>query len=87
EGSLLSQLNLPEAVIVDQLGTVYVADRVNNRIMRWLKGAAEGQILIGESGLGSLSSQLNNPLGLSFDCHGNLYVVDYLNHRVQKFEI
>ncbi|CAF5200899.1 unnamed protein product, partial [Rotaria magnacalcarata] len=62
EGSLLSQLNLPEAVIVDQLGTVYVADRVNNRIMRWLKGAAEGQILIGESGLGSLSSQLNNPL-------------------------
>ncbi|CAF5225165.1 unnamed protein product, partial [Rotaria magnacalcarata] len=62
EGSLLSQLNYPEAVIADQLGTVYVADRVNNRIMRWLKGAAEGQILIGESGEGSLSNQLYNPL-------------------------
>ncbi|CAF3963659.1 unnamed protein product, partial [Rotaria sp. Silwood1] len=72
---------------VDQLGTVYVADEWNNRIMRWPKGATQGSVIVGGNGSGGQSNQLHWPVGLSFDRHGNLYVVDWGNHRVQKFDI
>ena len=64
-----------------------MADRENDRIMRWVKGATEGSVIVGGNGRGGQSNQLNEPFGLSFDRHGNLYVVDYGNHRVQKFNI
>jgi DNA-binding beta-propeller fold protein YncE len=83
----LTQLTYPYGVVVDQLGTVYVADWGNDRIMRWVKGATQGSVIIGGNGGGGQSNQLNGPRGLSFDRNGNLYVVDWGNHRVQKFNI
>ncbi|CAF5188616.1 unnamed protein product, partial [Rotaria magnacalcarata] len=80
-------LSSPQGVLVDQLGTVYVADGGNDRIMRWPNGATQGSVIVGENGRGGQSNQLYWPFGLSFDRHGNLYVVDYGNHRVQKFDI
>jgi sugar lactone lactonase YvrE len=87
KGNDLTQLYCPNGVVVDQLGTVYVADCGNNRIMRWVKGATQGSVIVGGNGEGGQSNQLNRPVGLSFDRHGNLYVVDYRNHRVEKFNI
>jgi DNA-binding beta-propeller fold protein YncE len=87
EGNGLTQLSYPRGVVVDQLGTVYVADQRNARIMRWVKGAREGSVIVGGNGEGGQSNQLNVPVGLSFDRHGNFYVVEYGNHRVQKFNI
>ena len=87
EGNSLRQLSYPGGVVVDHLGTVYVADGENARIMGWMKGATQGNIIVGGNGRGEKSNQLNWPVGLSFDRHGNLYVVDYRNHRVQKFNI
>jgi sugar lactone lactonase YvrE len=72
---------------VDQLGTVYVSDWENHRIMRWVKGATQGSVIVGGNSGGGQSNQPNRPAGLSFDRHGNLYVVDNGNHRVQKFDI
>ncbi|CAF5166544.1 unnamed protein product, partial [Rotaria sp. Silwood1] len=46
-GNSLTQLNYPEGVVVDQLGTVYVADSWNNRIMRWPEGAIQGSVIVG----------------------------------------
>ncbi|CAF2248128.1 unnamed protein product [Rotaria magnacalcarata] len=86
-GNSLTQLSSPQGVLVDQLGTVYVADGGNDRIMRWPNGATQGSVIVGENGRGGQSNQLYWPFGLSFDRHGNLYVVDYGNHRVQKFDI
>ncbi|CAF4457864.1 unnamed protein product, partial [Didymodactylos carnosus] len=74
-------------VVVDQLGTVYVAEEGNDRIMRWPKGATQGSVIVGGNGRGEQLNQLYWPFGLSFDRHGNLYVVDCGNHRVQKFNI
>jgi hypothetical protein len=64
-----------------------VADGWNARIMRWVKGATQGSIIVGGNGRGVQSNQLNDPIGLSFDRHGILYVVDWGNARVQKFNI
>jgi sugar lactone lactonase YvrE len=80
-------LYYPRGVVVDQLGTVYVAEDGNHRITRWVKGATQGSVIVGGNGGGGQSNQLNVPIGLSFDWHGNLYVVDAGNDRVQKFNI
>ncbi|CAF5160300.1 unnamed protein product, partial [Rotaria sp. Silwood1] len=68
-GNSLTQLNYPYGVVVDQLGTVYVADFGNHRIMRWPKGAKQGSVIIGGNGRGAQSNQLDRPIGLSFDRH------------------
>jgi sugar lactone lactonase YvrE len=86
QGNGLTQLSSPRGVVVDQLGTVYIADSYNHRIMRWFKGATQGSIIVDGNGAGE-SNQLNYPQGLSFDRHGNLYVVDSINNRVQRFNM
>ncbi|CAF1122706.1 unnamed protein product [Rotaria sordida] len=85
-GNGFGQSSYPKGVVVDQLGTVYVADYFN-RIMRWPKGATQGSVIVGGNGIGEQSNQLTWPYGLSFDRQGNLYVADHANHRVQKFNI
>ncbi|CAF5165049.1 unnamed protein product, partial [Rotaria sp. Silwood1] len=84
-GNSLTQLYYPQAVVVHQLGTVYVTDAGNHRIMRWPNRAIQGSVIIGGSGEGAQSNQLSFPVGLSFDRHGTLYVVEWKNNRVQKF--
>ncbi|CAF1639945.1 unnamed protein product, partial [Adineta ricciae] len=77
-GNNLDQLSAPQGVVVDRSGTVYVVDRNNYRVMRWMQGAAEGTVIV---------NRLSFPFGLAFDLQGNLYVGDYLDDRVQKFNI
>ncbi|CAF2998546.1 unnamed protein product, partial [Rotaria sp. Silwood2] len=61
EGNGPTQLYPPGGIVVDQLGTVYVADDENDRIMRWPKGATQGSVIVGRNGRGRLSNQLNQP--------------------------
>ncbi|CAF5185819.1 unnamed protein product [Rotaria sp. Silwood1] len=86
-GNALTQLRWPEGLFVDTLGTIYVADFGNHRVMRWPKGAKQGTVIVGENGEGEGANQFNDLGGLSFDRHGNLYVVDFRNHCVQRFSI
>ncbi|CAF5059411.1 unnamed protein product, partial [Rotaria sp. Silwood1] len=62
KGNDLTQLSYPLGVVVDQLGTVYVADWENNRIVRWPKGATQGTVIVGGKGSGEQSNQLNGPV-------------------------
>ncbi|CAF4137054.1 unnamed protein product [Adineta steineri] len=85
-GRYFNQLSESQGVIIDGLGQIYVADHLNDRVMRWCEGKEEGETVVGGNGRGSELNQLNGPVGLSFDDEGNLYVVDSRNHRIQKFE-
>ncbi|CAM4841247.1 unnamed protein product, partial [Rotaria magnacalcarata] len=83
--SALTQLFVPQGLFVDTLGTVYVADTSNNRVMRWTQGAKQGTIIVGGNGAGAGAEHLGVPVGLSFDRRGNLCVADQDNDRVQDF--
>ncbi|CAF1542017.1 unnamed protein product [Rotaria magnacalcarata] len=88
EGDAPTQLYRPQGLFVDTLGTLYVADTSNNRVMRWNQGdKKQGTVIVGGNDYGAEANQFRNSYGLSFDRHGNLYVADQCNHRVQRFSI
>ncbi|CAF4792555.1 unnamed protein product, partial [Rotaria magnacalcarata] len=72
----LSELFDPQGLLVDTLGTVYVADEVNCRVIRWTQEAKQGTVIVGGNGPGAGANQFHFPYGLSFDRNGNLYVAD-----------
>ena len=77
-------LNCPSAIILDGNGYFYIADSLNNRIVR--SGPNGFRCIVGCSMVpGSLSSQLNSPADLKFDSYGNIFVLDGSNDRLQKF--
>ncbi|CAF4532467.1 unnamed protein product [Rotaria socialis] len=88
KGNALSQLSSPKGLFVDTLGTLYVADSHNHRVMRWTQGdKKQGTIVVGGNDEEAEVHQFRYPEGLSFDRQGNLYVVDSYNSRVQRFSI
>ncbi|HEV8132808.1 MAG TPA: IPT/TIG domain-containing protein [Acidobacteriota bacterium] len=84
-------LNSPQAVAVDFLGNVYIADTGNHRI-RKVEGStgiittAAGTGQAGFSGNGGQGPEaaLNFPAGVAVDFLGNLYIADSANNRVRK---
>ncbi|CAF4615340.1 unnamed protein product [Rotaria socialis] len=88
-GSSLMHLNYPDAVIVDNNGYIYIADSVNNRIMKWTTNYTIGGVcVVGCTTIaGSSPTHLNSPRDIRFDPSGNIYVSDQGNNRIQKFMI
>ncbi|CAF5135974.1 unnamed protein product, partial [Rotaria sp. Silwood1] len=62
QGDALTQFSYPNGLFVDALGTIYVADSDNHRVMRWPKGAKQGTVIIGGNGWGKEANQLNVPI-------------------------
>ncbi len=58
----MRQLSSPQGVLVDPFGQIYVADRDNDREMRWCEGAREGTLVAGGNGQGQQANQLNSPM-------------------------
>jgi sugar lactone lactonase YvrE len=79
-GAALNQLQSTIFLFVDREQTVYVSDKSNHRVMKWIKDAKEGTVVVG--GQGSGLKQLTNPNGLFVDSLGTLYVADMENQRV-----
>jgi trimeric autotransporter adhesin len=83
-------LNVPEAVAVDNVGNLFIADTFNNRI-RKVNGsgiittvAGNGTAdFCGDSGAAT-SACLNFPRGVVSDDAGNLFIADTFNHRVRR---
>ena len=70
---------------MDENETMYIADKGNDRVMKWKKGAISGEVVAGTAGMGSNSSQLYNPFDVVVDTDGTIYVADTDNNRIQKY--
>jgi sugar lactone lactonase YvrE len=86
-GSDLSSLNAPVDIFVDNNNTLYVCDRINNRIMKYYANATSGIVVAGNLTAGSTSTQLNSPRGVAVDQYGAIIVADSFNYRIQSFPV
>ena len=90
-GLAANQLQNPTSVIVSRVdGAVYVADRNNNRIQKWLVNATLGVTVAGSpiGTPGSTPYLFNWTFDLKFGhTEENLYVSDYRNGRIQRFRL
>jgi sugar lactone lactonase YvrE len=73
-------------------GTLYIADRLGNRVWKFANGlktpyagVGGGGKVSGEGGA-ALDASLNWPTGLALDRQGNLYIADTLNNRIRKVD-
>jgi Bacterial Ig-like domain/Secretion system C-terminal sorting domain/NHL repeat len=84
----VAQFAYPQGITVDGSGTVYVADKFNNRI-RKITSAGVVSTLAGNGtagfadGVGTVA-QFNEPYGIAVDGSGTVYVADYGNNRIRK---
>jgi sugar lactone lactonase YvrE len=73
----------PQAVAVDHIGNVYVADEWNSRVQVYDK---YGAYLTTIGGVWEFNNKgFVNPVGVAVDSSGYVYISDYNNHRVQVF--
>ncbi|CAF2152546.1 unnamed protein product [Rotaria magnacalcarata] len=82
-----TKLSHPNGFFMDTLGTVYVADAGNQRVIRWLKRTIFETMIISENGAGRQVNQLNWPISILFDLYNHLYAAKFSNNRVQGFSI
>src|SRR3954469_4479085 len=80
------QFGLPDGIGVDNAGTVWVADRDNNRVERFSRdGRSRAFKALRRQHRSPLPGRLNLPYDVAPDALGNLYVADTHNHRIQEF--
>jgi sugar lactone lactonase YvrE len=82
----------PQAVALDAVGNLYIADANNNVIRRvdtsGIITTVAGNGVSGYAGDGGLATNasLSSPRGVALDLAGNLFVGDYNNNRVRKVD-
>ncbi len=79
-----AQLAAPSGLAIDSSLTLYIADRYNNRVLKWLNGASTVTTVAGSaSGVsGSTVNYLSVPRDVELDSSDNVYIADAANHRV-----
>ncbi|CAF1292333.1 unnamed protein product, partial [Rotaria sordida] len=86
-GGASTQLYYPWGIYVSNISTVYIADRNNHRIQRWLSGATSGTNVAGTGVAGSAATQLSSPRAVIMDQFNYLYILDTGNNRVQRWAL
>lgn len=83
-GTAANQLTNPFGVTLDSLDTLFVADRGNNRVQKWLPGASNGTTVAGQfnGAPGTGLNYLTQPGNVNVDSSGNVYVTEIFNYRV-----
>ena len=83
-GTASNLLNLPYDLVVDWSYTLFVSDRYNNRIQKFLRGSSNATTVAGRADgvAGSTDTTLKEPTLLIVDDHGDIHVSDMKNSRV-----
>src|SRR5690242_14690769 len=79
QGSGASQFSNPEGIAVDDAGFVYVADRGNDRVVKY---DGFGNFVLAWGSHGSANGQFDLPRYIAIGPDGRLFVTDFNNHRV-----
>lgn len=90
-----SALDAPYSLAISTAGTLFVADRDNNRVLRFTNAAglangANATAVLGQAGFDTdstdvIASKLNKPSGISIAADDTLWVADRYNQRVLRF--
>lgn len=90
------KMNAPACVYADAAGRLWVADRANNRVLRYDNAASKdngatpngvlGQDSYSSSTSGTTAATMSAPWGVFYDVNGRLWVADRSNSRVLRFD-
>ncbi len=85
-----AQLNAPEAMHLNSVGDLYIADTVNNRIRRVSAGGTITTVAgtgtagsVGDGG-SATAAQLDTPRGIAIGSNGAYYIGDRNNNKIRK---
>ena len=83
-----SVFSIPNAVVADKNGNIYVTSPGNNKIIK-ITSAGIVTTLAGSGAAGTAdgngsSAQFYAPTGIAIDSAGNLFIADKLNNRIRK---
>ncbi len=85
-----AELAIPQGVVVDSAGNLYIADNGNQRIRKVSASTGIITTVVGNGAQGyngdnilATNAKLNLPLGLALDSAGNLYIADSGNERIR----
>ncbi|CAF1413217.1 unnamed protein product, partial [Adineta steineri] len=84
-GNHFNQLSRPQYIFIDEYGSIYVADNLNNRVMKWLKNANEGILVAPGQVSDENTNSLSRPIGVIVDHMGNIYVTNEGSHRITRW--
>jgi hypothetical protein len=85
-GSALNQFSgNMRYIYVDTSGNIYIADKSNERVMRWAIGGSTGVMVAGNGVAGTALNQLDDPYGVWVDSNSNIFVTEFTNQRVTKW--
>ena len=95
-GTTAGLMNAPASIFVDGSGRLWVADRANNRVLRFDNASTkangsnangvlgQSDFVTGTSGLSATT--MNAPWGVYVDVAGRLWVAERNNNRVTRFD-
>ncbi|CAF4207447.1 unnamed protein product [Adineta steineri] len=86
QGQELNQLYNPVGIFIDNNKSIYIADSLNHRIVKWNLNSKTGRIIAGSNGYGDQNNQLSYPKDIIFDKENNSFIIyDEGNKRVVRY--